>query len=281
MILLKQQLFKVLNCSTSLILKLVSNSLYFLSLFLSSKSPPLLFSWFGCPPFVSTAGCASPTVPAPSQTTKSSLGISLTSSENVRRAQEWGICTRNRYKMGPNTSCKWADIGEFLGIERPDILITCIFFFSGYLFLIFKDLYHGHHHEITTGQRFLSFFYHHRTEDIEAYTLIQRTETWQNPRRIGSQKLTYHLPGGKTIRRIFQFDFWCSRFFFVGATFLFCKEGIWLQTFGGSILLFLGWKTVGVGGAMIFIEWRAGASKGSFFLHIFYGKWGFCEAFWV
>ena len=181
--------------------------------FLILKITPLLFSWFGCPPFVSTAGCASPTVPAPSQTTKSSLGISLTSSENVRRAQEWGICTRNRYKMGPNTSCKWADIGEFLGIERPDILITCIFFFSGYLFLIFQRFVPWsspwNHHRT----KIFVVFYHHRTEDIEAYTLIQRTETWQNPRRIGSQKLTYHLPGGKTIRRIFQFDFCAPGFF--------------------------------------------------------------------
>ena len=85
---------------------------------------------------------------------------------------------------------------------------------------------------------------------------MQRTETWPNQWRIGSQKLTYHLPGGKTIRRIFQFDFWCSRFFCWCHDFFFLKEGIWLQTFGGSIWLFLGWKTVGVGVAMIFIEWR-------------------------
>lgn len=85
---------------------------------------------------------------------------------------------------------------------------------------------------------------------------MQRTETWPNQWRIGSQKLTYHLPGGKTIRRIFQFDFWCSRFFCWCHVFFFLKEGIWLQTFGGSIWLFLGWKTVGVGVAMIFIEWR-------------------------
>lgn len=173
-----------------------------------------------------------------------------------------------RRMSGEPRSCKWADAGEFLGIEGPDILITCIIFFSGDLYCFSKIYTMVITMKSPRDKDFCCFFspsnWRHWSLHPDATTLnLTKSAEDRLP------KTNISPPRWEDDSEDFPIRFLGLQFFFCWCHDFVFQEGIWLQPFGGSILLFLGWKTVGVGGAMIFYWMKSWSLKRVVFSFIF------------